>query len=78
MLHSLSFVIPTAVDFKLTINRIEALEMRIVRRVLKISWTIYVKNVEVSKRDSIAQYNKTKKTAYLGDDAWDYELLKLI
>ena len=67
-----------------TINRIEALEMWILRRLLKIPWTAHVTNEEVLRRAQcereLLHVVKKRKTAYLGHvmRGSRYELLKLI
>ena len=67
-----------------TMNRLEAFEMWILRRLLKIPWTAHVTNEEVLRRAQcereLLQMVKRRKTAYLGHVMRNdkYDLLKLI
>ncbi|VEN57771.1 unnamed protein product [Callosobruchus maculatus] len=67
-----------------TINRIEAFEMWVLRRLLKIPWTAHVTNEDVLRQArcerELVQIVKKRKTAYLGHimRGRRYELLQLI
>lgn len=67
-----------------TINRLEAFEMWILRRLLKIPWTAHVTNEEVLRRAQcdreLLHIIKQRKTAYLGHIVRGsrYDILKLI
>lgn len=67
-----------------TMNRLEAFEMWLFRRLLKISWTDHTSNTEVLNRMGVErellQIVKRRKTAYLGHIFRNtkYQFLKLI